>query len=204
MKDTEDGINEKAWERAMLNVSHDQGSKVSAEYLNKAVKEPTEVSSLEHPSSPVQVKLTAPAHLGTLADQGGASPKPSRLDRLGAKEDARKIRVAKDAAFRKAVIARDCAKGLVDRITGQKMARTMEARPDRLEVHHLEGRRNQATRYDPRNGIAVRLDTHLLLTAHEIKVVAGRTFVASDGIGYWDADYPLTILDFRIAEKKTV
>ena len=144
------------------------------------------------------MSLKAPSHLKTLADyQSGAANKPTKLDALLMKEAHRAERRAKDLAFRLAVIARDCKDGRKDRITGAHMAVVMEAVPHQLQVHHLAGRADTKVRHDPRNGIAVRRDTHEKLTAHLLKIVGAENvfFVEGSATAYWDADHKLEVLD---------
>lgn len=131
-----------------------------------------------------------------------AARKPTVVDRLLEKEKSRVARRAADTAFRKAVIARD---GLVDRITGEKLVKTTVAVLNRLEVHHLEGRATQATRYDPRNGIVVGLLTHMKLTTHVWQIInAQQTFVAVDGETYADASGQLEVWDTETGIRRWV
>lgn len=139
-------------------------------------------------------KVKAPAHLGTLADQQGAKPKPTRLDAMAGKENRRRDNEAKLREWRKAVDARDGKQGFKCRWSGKPLARTLELRPDRAERHHLEPRANRKTRYDVRNGVLCSLETHERFEHNLLQIVDGKTFVV-DGRAYWDADHKLKVLD---------
>lgn len=132
-----------------------------------------------------------------------AEPKPTKRDALLMKEAHRQLRSRQDAAWRKAVDARDARHGFVCRWSGKKLARTLELRPDRAERHHLESRTNRKTRWDVRNGFLCAYAVHLRLEAHTLQIVAGQAFTV-DGRAYWDANHPLLIRDVETGERRWV
>jgi 5-methylcytosine-specific restriction endonuclease McrA len=89
--------------------------------------------------------------LGTLADQGGASPKPSRLDRLARWVDSKREHQKQADAFRRAVWKRDQA---ICQVCRRKVIKTALLDPARGHVHHKVPRsRSRALKYETSNGI---------------------------------------------------
>lgn len=110
----------------------------------------------------------------------------SRLE-LAAEE--KKFTVVDEKAFRKAVIDRD---GKVCRCCGRKVIATMARVPERLEVHHIHGRRGDL-RYEPLAALVLCLTCHEKVTGRvneKVVIVATKTFVMRER-EYTDARAPV-------------
>ncbi len=86
--------------------------------------------------------------------------------RLDARTDDERDDKAAERAWRKAVIARD---GHVCRCCERKVVQQLALAANRLEVHHVAPRADQAVRWDPRNGIVLCAECHEKVTPHSGK-----------------------------------
>lgn len=97
-----------------------------------------------------------------------AAPKSAIATRLAEKTADAKNDKAAEKAWRKGVIARD---GKVCRCCKRKVVQQLALAPERLEVHHVAGRVDQAVRWDVRNGIVLCARDHEQVTRYAILVV---------------------------------
>ena len=128
--------------------------------------------------------------LPTLAEQQAAwstqaHPKgPSRLDQR-TKDDQQAL--VDERKFRAEVIRRD---GERCRCCGRKVVKVLRLQPDRLEVHHIHGRRG-VLRFEPRAALVLCLVCHQKVTGavnERIVILPTRTF-GSEGQRYTDARF---------------
>lgn len=127
--------------------------------------------------------------LPTLADQRAkpcATPKHAIPTRLAEKEAKRKDDTKAEREWRKAVWKRDEGKC---RWCKRKVAKTIELVAERGECHHVVGRANEATRWEPRNGMLLCKTCHERITGkvNEKHVVVASKFYTLDGVQYPDA-----------------
>jgi|SRR5262245_6268879 len=114
--------------------------------------------------------------LPTLAEMRAvprACPKgKSRLEQTGAEK---RLTVIDEKAFRTSVIDRD---GAICRCCGRKVVRTLARVPERLEVHHVHGRRGDL-RFESRAALVLCLECHEKVTGRvnfRLVIVATKTF----------------------------
>jgi hypothetical protein len=130
-----------------------------------------------------------PRDAPTIADmrrQRTATPKSEMKTRLKEKTEKRTDESKAEREWRKVIWKRDEGKC---RWCKRKVAKTIELIPERGECHHVVGRANQATRWEPRNGILVCASCHERLTGkvnEKHVLVAAKTYTL-DGVQYPDA-----------------
>jgi hypothetical protein len=124
-----------------------------------------------------------------MAAERAGKPLPKGRSRLEATADARTLTIVDEKAFRKAVIERD---GYICRMCQRKVLQTMARVPERLEVHHVHGRRGDL-RFEPRAAIVTCCQDHERLTGRvneKWAIVATKTFTLN-GHEYTDCRFPI-------------
>lgn len=123
-----------------------------------------------------------------------AEPKSAITARLAEKTKKGKDEKAKERVWRKGCIARD---GKICQCCKRVVVAQLELAPFRLEVHHIEGRANQDTRWDVRNGIVLCFECHEKVTHKVLLIVQLAKFYFRLGQDtYVNAFKPLT---FKVA-----
>lgn len=101
---------------------------------------------------------------------------PTRLDERTADQRDGK---AAEKTWRKGCIARD---GKICRCCERKVVQQLALAPERLEVHHVAGRVDQAVRWDLRNGIVLCSECHEKVTRHLLFILqAARSLFTVEG-----------------------
>lgn len=96
----------------------------------------------------------------------GPIPKgPSRLETKVADDRDEK---RDEKAWRKGCIKRD---GKICQRCKRVVVQQLELAPERLEVHHIAGRADRASRWDVRNGIVLCSTCHDLITRHVVHIL---------------------------------
>lgn len=111
------------------------------------------------------------ASLGTLngrTRERYAEQKSAMTTRLAEKTADDKDEKAAEKAWRKAVIKED---GKVCRHCQRKVVQQLELAPERLEVHHVAPRVDQAVRWDVRNGMVLCCECHEKVTRYVLLIV---------------------------------
>ncbi len=99
---------------------------------------------------------------------GFAFPKPSKLARVKASDKADRANEKKLAAMRAIVWARD---GGICRNCERRCVRSLTARANRGEVHHLRGRRvAPQDKFNADTAVLLCLECHLKAQRHQITV----------------------------------
>jgi len=107
--------------------------------------------------------------LGALDQQPRrAMPKYAMPSRLDERKDDLKAEKAAEKGWRKGCITRD---GKVCRCCQRKVVQQLALAPERLEVHHVAGRVDQAVRWDVRNGVVLCAECHEKITRHALFIV---------------------------------
>lgn len=120
----------------------------------------------------------------------GRGPLWKGQTRLEAQTAEKKLTLVDEKAFRKTVIARDkhhC------RCCLRKVVRTIAHVAERLEVHHIHGRRGDL-RFEDRAALLLCLRCHQRVTGKvndKLKIVPSKTFTTSQG-EFTDARAPVT------------
>lgn len=107
-----------------------------------------------------------PLNLPSLAERSReryATPKYAMKTRLDERTAEIKDEKAAERAWRKGCIARD---GKVCRCCQRKVVAQLALAPERLEVHHIASRADQAVRWDLRNGIVLCSECHEKVTRY--------------------------------------
>ncbi len=122
--------------------------------------------------------------------QRRAVPKGQIQTHLATKIAKDKEEKAAERKWRAACIKRD---GKICRCCGRVVVAQLELAPNRLEVHHLTRRAEQATRWDVRNGIVLCQLDHSRVTRYEVVLVqAARYLLTIAGKKYIDGAKPIT------------
>lgn len=119
---------------------------------------PVRLSEFEN--KPMTMAEAAELRRGKTIDKG-----KTRLDER--KDDLREEKAA-EKAWRKAAIARD---GRICRCCKRKVVAQLALAPERLEVHHIAGRADQAVRHDVRNGCVLCCSCHEDVTRHRVFII---------------------------------
>lgn len=113
------------------------------------------------------------AEVESLRRKGPISKGPSRLELA---MEAQKLTVIDEKAFRAAVIKRD---GLICRCCGRKVIRTLARVPERLEVHHVHGRRGDL-KFEEKAAMVLCLKCHEKVTGRvneKVGIIGTKTFM---------------------------
>lgn len=127
--------------------------------------------------------------LDQMAAERAGKPLPKGTSRLQATAAERTLTTVDEKAFRKAVIARD---GYFCRKCGRKVIQTLARVPERLEVHHVHGRRGDL-RHEDRCALVVCATCHEQLTGkvnEKVIVIATQTVQIRER-AYTDARFPV-------------
>ncbi len=116
-----------------------------------------------------------------------ATPKGAMVTRAAEKTAEDKDEKKAEAAWKRAVWARDKGKC---RICGCRVLKALKLVDTRGECHHVERRENKVTRWDVRNGLLCCNRDHSRFTQGQLHIVATarQLFVASDGKSYINAN----------------
>jgi hypothetical protein len=105
--------------------------------------------------------------MAEVAEQRAGKPIPKGPTRLDARIADDKDDKAAERQWRKAVIARA---GRVCRCCLRKVVQQLALAGNRLEVHHVAPRADQAVRWDVRNGMVLCSECHQKVTPHSGKL----------------------------------
>ena len=138
------------------------------------------------------MKLTDSAILRELPDLDltpHARQKYAIPTRLAERTADLKDEKAAEKAWRKAVIARD---GRICRCCKRTVIQQLALAPERLEVHHIAGRADQAVRWDVRNGMVCCARDHEQLQHYKILILqAAKHRFKVGATSYTNASKPL-------------
>lgn len=112
---------------------------------------------------------------------------PTRLEE---KEAKRKDETKAEQKWRAAIWRRDAGKC---RWCRRHVAKTIELVAERGECHHIVGRANPDTRWEPRNGVLLCLSCHERITGkvNEKHIVVAAETYAIEGVEYPDGSKPV-------------
>lgn len=119
-----------------------------------------------------------------------ARPKGSEPSRLQVKAAKQKDEAKDEARWKRDVWKRD---GGACRWCGRVVARCLDLRPDRGEVHHVSGRVVAAIRWDRRNGLLLCASDHERITGKvaEKFLIHSKHVFSVDGVQFINADKPV-------------
>lgn len=106
-------------------------------------------------------------------------PIPKGPTRLELKTAADKDEKRDERLWRKACLKRD---GKICRCCGRVVVAQLELTANRLEVHHVAGRADQAVRWDVRNGIVLCSECHGKVTEHRLWILQAARFLFKIGL----------------------